>query len=77
MREKTGFRETMGHITEIFGVGMLTLPQVSAYMHCDTRTVKKWIEGGELSARDYTPDKKTRRYMVPVEALARFITKEN
>jgi excisionase family DNA binding protein len=78
MRENEHFRETLADIRLTFGeeVKMLTVQQVGDYLNCDRRTVSALIRKCKLSATDINPYGKNSTFRVPVEALARFITKK-
>ena len=76
MREKQGYREVIADIKSTFNVGMLSIQQTAKYLNCDAKTVRRLIEGKKLPAIDLSV-KKNKLYRVPVETLARFITKEN
>lgn len=78
MRENEQFRETLGDIRATFGEGvkMLTVQQVGNYLSCDRRTVAALIRKNKLVGVNINPIGKNSTYRVPVEALARFITKK-
>lgn len=78
MRENEHFRETLADIRTTFGadVKMLTVQQVGDYLNCDRRTVSALIRKCKLPATDINPYGKNNTFRVPVEALARFITKK-
>ena len=76
MRENRGYREVMSDIRSTFNVGMLNIQQTAQYLNCDAKTVRRLIEGKKLPAIDLSI-KKNKLYRVPIETLARFITKEN
>lgn len=78
MRENEQFRETPGDIRATFGeeVKMLTVQQVGNYLSCDRRTVALLIRNNKLVGVNINPIGKNSTYRVPVEALARFITKK-
>lgn len=78
MRENEHFRDTLADIRATFGVDvkMLNVQQVSEYLNCGRRTVSALIRKCKLPATDINPYGKNSTYRVPVEGLARFITKK-
>lgn len=76
MRENENFREMMAEIKLEFGdIKMLDVPQVAKLLNCDRRTVKLLIEKRKLPAVDISTGV-NKIYRIPVDSLARFITKK-
>jgi excisionase family DNA binding protein len=78
MREAEGYREVLLAIREAYGMEIqaLTVPQVATCLNCDGRTVKMLIEKKKLHAVDLSLGKKNHRYRIPLDALARYLTKK-
>jgi excisionase family DNA binding protein len=78
MREAEGYREVLLAIREAYGMEIqaLTVQQVATCLNCDERTVKMLIVKKKLHAVDISFGKKNHRYRIPVDALARYLTKK-
>ena len=78
MRESEGYRETIGSIREAYGMEIqaLTLAQAAKCLNCDRRTVTVLIAKKKLHAVDLSIGKKNHNYHIPIDALARYLTKK-
>ena len=78
MREAEGYRNVIAAIREVYGmeVQALTVEQVAKCLSCDRRTVTALIEKKRLHAVDISNGKKHSQYRIPIESLARYLTKK-
>lgn len=77
MREVEGYREVLLAIREAYGIEIqaLTVAQVATCLNCDRRIVNMLIAKKKLHAIDISFGKKNHSYRIPVDALARYLTK--
>lgn len=75
MREKEGYRETIGVINTAYpGKIALSVTEAAKSLGIDRRTVISLIRSNKLNAIDCSKGKQNSRYLIPVTSLAKMIT---
>lgn len=77
MRECVGYREQIEALALVYpGKVSLTISETAKALGIDRRTVKALIERKKLYAIDISMGDKYTRYLIPITAIAKILTKE-